>query len=429
MKKRTLTALQLRQAKFLLRVPVFAIPLLTLLFWSFGGGRSQARPVAKGFEMFLPPAHVRPIVRLDKAGYYAQAQRDSAAARQKARMEAGYARVLGLDSARTPDSIAHVVQAKLEQVRRALAANTGAALHLPAESHIPAHLPGQSDADPRRAAPPVVRISSSPSYPAFPSATVPGRPLHVPLQPGAGLDRLERAISAIQHDDAGNAELSELTAVVEKLAALQSPRRDSVQRHPDQPPKRPIQVVKALPDPVDTLDRFDASASHDSRGLYDTSRRFDSAAIEAIVPEEQVLISGGELKLELTRDILLGGQRIPSGTPVYGIASLSGERLRVTISAISWEGRVFPVQLQVDDEDGLAGIYIPGAPLTDAARESASTEIGAMGPEVVSTGLAGQAANAGMTLARTLIGKKVRPVRVTVPAGYHVILHPKNDGL
>ncbi len=68
-------------------------------------------------------------------------------------------------------------------------------------------------------------------------------------------------------------------------------------------------------------------------------------------------------------------------------------------------------------------------PAADAARESVGSEIGAVGPTVVSTGMAGQAANAGMTLARSLIGKKVRPVRVTVTPGYHALLHAKNEGL
>ncbi|HEV2483191.1 MAG TPA: conjugative transposon protein TraM [Puia sp.] len=420
MKMKTLSARQLRQAKFLLRVPILAIPLLTLLFWISGGGRSQALPVARGFDMFLPPAHVRPIVRLDKTGYYALAQRDSAAARQKARMEASYARVLGLDSARSPDSIAHAVQVKLEAVKRTLAGHAVAVVHLPVQPTARPAAPSatQSAADPDRLI-----------HRPLPPTTNLDRPLHPPLPPAPNLDRLEKAMSALQHDDAGNAELSSLTAVVEKLAALQTPRHDSVQHHPDQSPRRSTLTVKALPDPDDTLGANGPVSANEALGPYDTLCRFDSSAIEAIVPEEQVLVSGGELKLELTRDILLAGQRIPSGTPVYGIASLSGERLRVTIDAISWQGRVFPVQLQVDDEDGLTGIYIPGAPLTDAARESASSEIGAVGPTVVSTGLAGQAANAGMTLARSLIGKKVRPVRVTVPAGYHVLLHPKNDGL
>jgi hypothetical protein len=223
------------------------------------------------------------------------------------------------------------------------------------------------------------------------------------------LQRLEKIITNLQHDEGGNSEIAGLTSVVEKLAALQSPHRDTVARRLMSAMKQSGLSVRALPDVDDTI-----------RG------GFDSLAIEAMVPEEEVLVSGEELRLELVRDILLDGRRIPAGTPVYGVASLSGERLRVTISAIAWQDRIFPVNLQVDDEDGLTGIHIPGAPVTDAVRESMSSEAGAIGPTVMPTGLAGQALNAGVSLGRSLVGKRVRPVRVTVPAGYRVLLHPQN---
>lgn len=424
MKKKTLTALQVRQGKFLLWAPLPAIGLLTLLFLGLGGGKTRAGgPVANGLDMRLPVAHVPSIAKLDKMGYYEKAQRDSAAARQKARMEAGYARVLGIDSVHTPEAIAHVVQTKLDQVKRVLAGGLGNR--------------GGAVADLSRS----VRPTGEPNgglgqaqYASDRLGSVAGRMKYMPIQSNPSLERLEKAMTALQHDDAGNAELSGLTAVLEKLTKLQAPH-ETVQHRPEQTQRRPALTLKALPDPDDTIRRYGAAGESDSLRRYgfareiDTLRRFDSTVIEAIVPEEQVLVSGGELKLELTRDILLDNHRIPAGTALYGIASLSGERLRVTVGSVAWQDRVFPVQLQVDDEDGLAGIYIPGAPLTDAARESVSSEIGAVGPTVMSTGLAGQAANAGMTLARSLISKKVRPVRVTVPAGYHVLLHPKIDGL
>jgi hypothetical protein len=59
-------------------------------------------------------------------------------------------------------------------------------------------------------------------------------------------------------------------------------------------------------------------------------------------------------------------------------------------------------------------------------RESAEEATGDIGPTVLSTTLAGQAAGAGVGLARSLIAKKVRPVKVTVPAGYRVFLHVQN---
>jgi hypothetical protein len=409
MEKKTLTARQVREGKLLLWAPLPAIVLLTLLFLGLGGGKTRAGgPLAKGLDMFLPAAHVTSIAKLDKMEYYEKAERDSAAARQKARMEAGYARVLGIDSAHTPEAIAHEVQTKLDQVKQVLAGGSPDRALWPAAMK-PAVQPATQFA---------TRLATPPSAPPATRRTT----QLAPIQSNPSLERLEKAMTALQHDDAGNAELSGLTAVLEKLTNLQAPH-EAVQHRTEQTPRRLALLVKALPDPDDTIQGY-ASARE-----FDSLRRFDSSTIEAVVPKEQILVSGGELKLELTRDILLDNRRIPAGTSLYGIAILSGERLRVTVSAIAWQDRVFPVQLQVDDEDGLAGIYIPGAPLTDAARESFSSEIGAVGPTVVSTGLAGQAANAGMTLARSLIGKKVRPVRVTVPAGYHVLLHPKIDGL
>jgi hypothetical protein len=62
-------------------------------------------------------------------------------------------------------------------------------------------------------------------------------------------------------------------------------------------------------------------------------------------------------------------------------------------------------------------------------RESAQQDAGLFGPTVLSTTLAGQTASAGVGLARSLISKKIRQVKVTVPAGYRVILHEEKMGL
>ena len=205
-------------------------------------------------------------------------------------------------------------------------------------------------------------------------------------------------------------EMAQLNGVLEKLVAAQRPLgiRDSVR---GTVARRAVVIVRAVRDEDDTLGAI------------------DSTSIEAIVPEEQVLVSGGELRLELAQAIEVGGVRVPRGTPVYGLVSLSGERLRVAITAITWLGRVWPVNLVVEDQDGGAGIYIPGAPVADAVRESEGQAAGDLGPTILSTTLAGQAAGAGVNLARSMIGKKVRLVRVTVPAGYRVFLHVKNEGL
>ena len=213
------------------------------------------------------------------------------------------------------------------------------------------------------------------------------------------------ALHRKEAEGGGDPAIAQLSGLLAQLTAVQGPGRGrDTQSNMAGPKERRVTVtVVAVRDVGDT-----PSA--------------DSTVIEAVSPSDQVLVSGGQLRLELVGDIAVGGHRIPGGTPVYGTVALSGERLRVTITAIGWQGRIYPVNLAVADADGLAGIYIPGAPASDAVRESAEEATGDIGPTVLSTTLAGQAAGAGMGLARSLIAKKVRTVKVTVPAGYRVFL-------
>ena len=83
------------------------------------------------------------------------------------------------------------------------------------------------------------------------------------------------------------------------------------------------------------------------------------------------------------------------------------------------------MQLSVYDLDGMEGIYIPGAITRDVAKGSADRAlqgiINTLGPS-----LGAQAASAGIEAAKTLLTKKVKQVKVTVKAGYQVLL--KDDG-
>ncbi len=381
-----LTSRQLRERTFLLRAPLIGVPVLTALFWLMGGGSGDAaggKVAVQGFNTRLPAARLGKWSELEKLDYYQQAEKDSLAARQRRNMEASYARMLGLaapDSGRggirPVDSNLRAVQEKLAEVRRVLAV------------------------------PPV------PSRPRA-NAAMPS------VKPSAGMDRLERIMGQLRQKEANvsaDPEMVQLNGLLDKLAAVSGmkggPVKDSVRGvGMRETARRSVVAVRGLADADDTLSGVDTSA------------------IEAMVSETQVLVSGGQLRLELRRDILAGGQRIPRGTVVVGTVALSGERLRVAVTAIVYEGRVYPVNLTLADEDGLAGIYIPGAPMSDAARETAVEEAGSLGPAFLSTSLAGEAAGAGVTLARSMLSRKMRQVKVTVPAGYRVILIQQNQGL
>jgi hypothetical protein len=105
-----------------------------------------------------------------------------------------------------------------------------------------------------------------------------------------------------------------------------------------------------------------------------------------------------------------------------GKASLSGERLMVVVSSIRVGNGVVPASLEVIDMDGVARIRENGSINRDVSKESADEAIGSLGVTSLDPSLGGQAAAAGLQAAKTLLSRKVRLVRVSLPAGYRVLL-------
>ena len=85
-------------------------------------------------------------------------------------------------------------------------------------------------------------------------------------------------------------------------------------------------------------------------------------------------------------------------------------------------------QLQVYDLDGLPGIHIPGALSRDVLKQSADQGVSSLNILNIDPSVGAQAANAGIQTVKAFTGRKVKQVRVTVRAGYRVLLkeaHPK----
>jgi conjugative transposon TraM protein len=150
-------------------------------------------------------------------------------------------------------------------------------------------------------------------------------------------------------------------------------------------------------------------------------------AVEAVVAHDQTLIRGESLDMRLAQEVLVGGVLMPAGTQFAGKASLSGERLLVTVSTIRIGSKLVPVSLEVVGLDGIPGIREPGSINRDAAKESADEAANTLGVTSFDATLGGQAAAAGVQAAKSLLSRKIRLVRVSVPAGYRVLLINKKS--
>lgn len=142
----------------------------------------------------------------------------------------------------------------------------------------------------------------------------------------------------------------------------------------------------------------------------------------AIIPNEQQLQNGTLVKLELGSAILVNGVRIPAGTFLYGMARFDNERLQIHIPSIRLDNQLLPVSLSVYDMDGLEGIYVPGSLNREVVKESADKAIQSMGVSRFGVLLPTEVAASGIGAVKSLLSKRVKQVRVTLTAGYKLLL-------
>ena len=153
-------------------------------------------------------------------------------------------------------------------------------------------------------------------------------------------------------------------------------------------------------------------------------------SIRAIVHETKTLIAETAVLLRLTESMQLGKSVLPSGTIVRALSKFEGGRLFLKISSIEYQGSINPVDIDIYDNDGQIGLYIPYSPEQNAVKDIAANMSQNSGTNIMMTQSAEQqvAANLSRGLIQGISGyfqKKIRTPKVTVKAGHQVFLVSK----
>lgn len=135
------------------------------------------------------------------------------------------------------------------------------------------------------------------------------------------------------------------------------------------------------------------------------------------------------MPLRLTEPMRAGGVLIPANTVLTGTARIDGERMMITVSAVQYRGSVIPVELLVYDMDGGEGISVPASDEISAVKEIAANAGSGLGSSITITDDAGTQllSDLGRSVIQgtaQYVGQKMRQVRVTLKAGYRVLLLP-----
>ena len=96
----------------------------------------------------------------------------------------------------------------------------------------------------------------------------------------------------------------------------------------------------------------------------------DERPISAIIDQDITGYSGSRLRIRLLDDVVAGKFLIRKGTYLYAtISGFTSQRVSLSVTTIFYGGEIIPINLQVYDNDGLAGIYVPSSAFREFTRD------------------------------------------------------------
>lgn len=427
MEKIVKTPKMIRQRRFMLMLPLLALPFMTMMFWALGGGKVQKAEARaqkqEGFNLILPSADFKDDKPMDKMSYYDQAQLDSAKFLELIKNDPNYRNTTSSDTE-------HELQEptiRLEGTRSERSLNTSvygsSGYNDPNSEKIYQKLAALNKELNRPASEPSNLDNMETANPVSNKATSVGT---------ADVDRLEQMMQMMNQPGGTDPEMQQINGMLEKILDIQHPDRvEEKLRQTSEARKGQVFAVssQSADNAVSLLtSKQAASQINGFYSMVDANAIEESQnAIQAVIHETQTIVDGSTVKLRLINDVYINGVNIPKDNFLFGIASLRGERLSIEINSIRYNNSLFPVELSVYDMDGLDGIYIPGAITRDVAKQSADRSLQTLGLTSLDPSWQAQAAGAGVEAAKSLFSKKVKLIKVTVKAGYQVLLRDEKQ--
>ena len=431
---------QIRNAKtqkqrMALMVPVLVIPFITFGFWMLGGGKASAtdntQPIREaGLNPRLPDPSKQHEAMMDKLGFYDAAAKDSIKRAQLLSHDPYAAWKEGNANVRNKNDLQSIVETTSGKYHQ----NTNSGLNPSMERGNNA-----GEAEQRL----VSKMNEL------------NRVIHEP-QPAQnkynhdktnGTRGSDANASNVKHDNntqhleqlmqqmnrkentavpAKDPEVEQLNVLMDKVIAIQHPEKEAAK----------INSAEEAGKKKENILSVSNHASDDTiqNGFYGLNKGSSATkgktanTIEATVPENQILVNNATIKLQLLQDLYVQSIKIPAGNFLWGKVTLSGERLNVDIDRIAYDHSLYPVRMEAYNTDGLPGMYVPGSITGDVMKQSADNSLQLMQLGSYDPSIGAQAAVAGIGAAKNLISKRVKLVKVTVKAGYKILLTNKTNG-
>jgi len=114
------------------------------------------------------------------------------------------------------------------------------------------------------------------------------------------------------------------------------------------------------------------SASLKTKSNFNTVRNFndDDDNITAMIDQDVKATLGSRVRIRLLKDMYVGDYLIKRGTYIYGVVTgFQKQRVNISIAQILYNNTSLPVKIDVFDNDGYLGLYVPGSNFREFSKE------------------------------------------------------------
>lgn len=387
----------LQRRRFLTVLPLLTVPFITIIFWLMGGGTGTNIPGKNkaGLNLQLPELQLKNDHSPDKLAFYQAADADSVKRIQQMQDDP-YLRDTAIQQTQKPTPTSRGLNTLLHR--------------------------SNADGDEQRVNSKIAELQKRIEQPAYGQTSTRAKD----QQSTGDIERLQQLMQPLPKKET-DPEMDQINGTLEKILDIQ---------HPDRVKERSSQKRTSLFRVSSSLKKTDNTFL----GSYDTTQKRqvffndlenksenEENSIAAVIHDSQILQQGSVIKLRLIPDVYVNGQLIEAGSFIYGVASIENDRLTIHITSIRKGNNVFPVSISVYDIDGIQGIYAPGSISREVTKQSTDGALQSMQLLSLDNSIKGQATAAGIGAAKSLLSKKVKLERITVKAGYKVLLHNDNQ--
>lgn len=195
---------------------------------------------------------------------------------------------------------------------------------------------------------------------------------------------------------------------------------------------RPVQEGEVEASTLDPRADFTAERNLGFLTAEGRTAASDVPTVRACVAATQVIRAGSTVRLRLLEPVRIDGVIIPRNTPLYGLATISGMRLQVTVSSVEYGGRIFAVEASAYDLDGQPGLNVPNSRERTALKNALASVGQTAGTSVNVTRSAGQQVlseltRGGLQASSRYIAEKLREVKITLKANHQLLLISKQQ--